>query len=183
MQKYYINREDALLLVIDIQEKLLPVISNGESVIQKNNILISTANLLNIPVVYTEHYAKGMGPTAEELKQNLSNAVKFDKIAFSACLEDGFLKYINETNRKKIIVTGTEAHVCVFQTIRDLLNRGYTVFVPIDAVGSRQDEIKNNALLLLKDMGAIISNTELIAFDLVKISGTPEFKEVLKLIK
>ncbi len=91
MDKFYIDKNEALLLVIDIQEKLLPVISNKETIIDKNNILISAANNLNIPVVYTEHYAKGIGPTVEKLKQNLSNAVKFDKVAFSACLEDGFL--------------------------------------------------------------------------------------------
>lgn len=183
MDKFYINRDEALLLVIDIQEKLLPVISNKEVITEKNNILISAANKLNIPIVYTEHYAKGIGPTVEDLKQNLTNAVKFDKVAFSACLEDGFLELIQETKRKKIIVTGTETHVCVFQTIRDLLNNGYQVFVPIDAVGSRQDIIKDNALSLLRDMGAVITNTELLVFDLVKISGTPEFREMLKLIK
>ncbi len=183
MDKFYINRNEALLLVIDIQEKLLPVISNQEGVTDKNNILISAANILNIPVVYTEHYAKGIGPTVKKLKQNLNNAVKFDKVAFSACSEDGFLELISETKRKKIIVTGTEAHVCVFQTIRDLLNNGYDVFVPIDAVGSREDVKKDNSLSLLRDMGAIITNTELILFDLVKISGTPEFKEILKLVK
>ena len=183
MDKFYIDRNEALLLVIDIQEKLLPVISNNEVITDKNNILIAAANKLNIPVVYTEHYAKGIGPTVEQLKQNLSNAVKFDKVAFSACLEDGFLELISKTKRKKIIVTGTEAHVCVFQTIRDLLNNGYDVFVPIDAVGSREDVIKDNALSLLRDMGAVITNTELIVFDLVKISGTPEFKEILKLVK
>ena len=183
MDKFYIDRNEALLLVIDIQEKLLPVISNKEGITDKNNILISAANKLNIPIVYTEHYAKGIGPTVEKLKQNLSNAVKFDKVAFSACLEDGFLELISETKRKKIIVTGTEAHACVFQTIRDLLNNGYDVFVPIDAVGSREDVIKDNALSLLRDMGAVITNTELLVFDLVKISGTPEFKEILKLVK
>lgn len=183
MDKFYIDRNEALLLVIDIQEKLLPVISNNEVITDKNNILIAAANKLNIPIVYTEHYAKGIGPTVEKLNENLSNAVKFDKVAFSACLEDGFLELISETKRKKIIVTGTEAHVCVFQTIRDLLNNGYDVFVPIDAVGSREDVIKDNALSLLRDMGAVITNTELIVFDLVKISGTPEFKEILKLVK
>ena len=183
MEKIYINRNEALLLVIDIQEKLLPVISNKEVLVDKNNILISVASKLNIPVVYTEHYAKGIGPTVEKLKQNLNNAVKFDKVAFSACLENEFLELISETKRKKIIVTGTEAHVCVFQTIRDLLSNGYHVFVPIDAVGSRDDLIKDNALSLLRDMGAVITNAELIVFDLVKMSGTPEFKEILKLVK
>ena len=183
MEKFNLKREDALLLVIDIQEKLLPVIHNKEEVVNNNNILISTAKKLNLPIIYTEHYAKGIGPTVDKLKENLDTARKFDKVAFSACIEEGFLDLIKETNRKQIIVTGTETHVCVFQTIRDLLNNGYRVFVPIDAVGSRLEEIKNNALELLRDMGAVITNTELIAFDLVKISGSPEFKEILKLVK
>ncbi len=183
MEKFYLNREDTLLLVIDVQEKLLPVISRKEELVNNNESLIQVANMLNIPIIYTEHYAKGIGPTVEDLKQHFSNAIKFDKVAFSACLEDGFLDLISETKKKKIIVTGTETHVCVFQTIRDLLKNGYEIFVPIDAVGSRQDEIKNNALDLLRDMGAVITSTELITFDLTKISGTPEFREVLKLIK
>lgn len=183
MDKFYINREEALLLIIDIQEKLLPSINKGDSVIDKNDILISTANNLNIPIIYTEQYPSGIGPTVEKLKKNLNNAVKFEKMTFSACLEDGFLEHLKKANKKKIIVTGTETHVCVLQTIRDLLNNGYMVFVPIDAVGSRQEEIKNNALSLIRDMGAVISNTESIAFDLIQKSGTPEFKQVLKLIK
>ncbi|HHZ02114.1 MAG TPA: isochorismatase family protein [Tissierellia bacterium] len=183
MDKFYLDREETLLLVIDIQEKLLPVISNKEDLVEKNNILISTAKKLNIPIIYTEHYAKGIGPTVEKLKENLEGATKFDKKAFSACIEEGFLELISETKRKKIIVTGTETHVCVFQTIRDLLKNGYTVHVPFDAVGSRVEEVKNNALELLRDMGAVITNTELVVFDLVKISGTPEFKEILKLVK
>lgn len=183
MDKFYINKDEALLLVIDIQEKLLPAIDNGENVINKNDTLISIANNLSIPIVYTEQYPKGIGPTVEKLKGNLNKAAKFEKMTFSACLEDGFLEHIKSAGRKKIIVTGTETHVCVFQTIRDLLNNGYHVFVPIDAVGSRLKETKENALSLLRDMGAVITNTELIAFDLIKKSGTPEFKEVLKLVK
>lgn len=183
MDKFYLDREDALLLVIDIQEKLLPVINDGENVIKQNDILINVANKLNIPIIYTEHYAKGVGPTVEKLKSNLDKAVEFHKISFSACREEGFLDLIKKTNRKKIIVTGTETHVCVFQTLRDLLKEGYMVFVPVDAVGSRTVVDKESGLALIKDMGAVLTNTELITFDLVKVAGTPEFKEMLKLVK
>lgn len=183
MDKFYLDRKDTLLLVIDMQEKLLPVISNKESLIKQNDILINAANNLDIPIIYTEHYAKGLGPIVEELKGNLDKAIEFHKVAFSACIEDGFLDLVKERKRKKIIVTGAETHVCVFQTVRDLLNEGYMVYVPVDAVGSRKDQDKDSGLSLMKEMGAVLTNTELIAFDLVKISGTPEFKEMLKIIK
>jgi len=182
MNKYYLNKEEAVLVIIDIQEKLVPVMSQGEKVIKNTNVLISTAHNMEIPIIVTEQYPKGLGNTVPQLDVNLEGAMKFDKNTFSGCIE-GVLDYLNKTGRKKVIITGMETHVCVFQSVRDLLKQGYYVFVAADAVCSRADENYNNALSLMREMGAVISNTETILFDLLKEAGTPQFKILSKLIK
>jgi nicotinamidase-related amidase len=182
MEKYYLNKEEAVLLIIDIQEKLMPAIKNSEMIIDRNKILAETAKTMNMPILVTEQYPKGLGSTVSELEEGLDGAVKYEKATFTGCSKE-LLEYLQETNRKKIIVTGTETHVCVYQTVRDLLNEGYFVFLVEDAVGSRTKENYDNSISLMRDMGAVISNTETIVFDLLKKSGTVEFKALMKLIK
>nr|WP_312578630.1 hydrolase [Sedimentibacter sp.] len=182
MEKYYLDKEDAILLVIDIQEKLMPAINNGDDIIGKTGVLIETAKTMDIPIIVTEQYPKGLGSTVRELDEKLENAQKYSKMAFTSCSKE-LLNYIKGTKRKKIIITGAEAHVCVFQTARDLLKEGYFVFLVKDGVGSRTKENYDNAISLMSEMGALITNTETIVFDLLKESGTPEFKTLMKLIK
>lgn len=182
LNKFTLEREDTLLLIIDIQEKLVPVIANKEEVVKNTGVLIETAKEMNIPIIVTEQYPKGIGPTVSELEESLPVVEKFEKLNFSACTNK-IMDAIKKTNKKKIIIVGIETHVCVIQTARDLLGDKYQVFVPIDGVGSRTKENKQNGLDLMKDMGAVITNTETIIFDLMKKSGTPEFKLLSKLIK
>lgn len=182
MEKYYLNKEEAVLLIIDIQEKLMPAIKNSEMIIDRNKILVETAKNMDMPILVTEQYPKGLGVTVNELEECLDSAVKYEKTTFTSCSNE-LLEYLKEINRKKIIVTGVETHVCVYQTVRDLLNEGYFVFLVEDAVGSRTMENYNNSISLMRDMGAVISNTETIVFDLLKKSGTEEFKTLMKLIK
>jgi nicotinamidase-related amidase len=182
MEKYYLNKDEAVLLVIDIQERMLPVIDKADKVGQKNEVLIEAAKLLGVPIVVTEHNADGLGHTVDQLSSKMTEAKVFHKTTFSACNKE-FLAYLNETKRNKIIVTGTETHVCVFQTVRSLLDNGFSVFLVADAVGSRTEMNLANAVSQMKDMGAVITNTETAVFDLLKESGTPEFKALLKLIK
>lgn len=182
MDKYTLNRENTLLLIIDIQERLAPVVRQEKEVIENNKILIKTANTLNIPIIVTEQYPKGLGPTVREVKDSLQDAKIFEKISFTACTEE-VMESLEGHGRKKIIITGMETHVCVFQTARDLLDKGYQVFLVADGVSSRTKENYKNSLELMRDMGALISNTETIVFDLLKKAGTPEFKALSKLIK
>jgi len=182
MEKYYLNREEAILLIIDIQEKLIPAINKSEKIISNNKILVATSKNMGIPVVVTEQYPKGLGKTVEELDKDLEDAVKFSKMVFSSCSSE-VLDHLQNSKRKKVIITGAEAHVCVFQTVRDLLKLGYHVFVAEDSVGSRTKENCDNAIALMREMGAVITNTESIVFDLLKEAGTPEFKTLSKLIK
>lgn len=182
MDKYYLNKEDAVLIIIDIQERLVPAMSGGERSVKNTNVLIAAAESMGIPVIVTEQYPKGLGCTVPQIEENLGKAVKFEKTAFSGCI-DGVRDHLNKTNRKKVIITGMETHVCVFQSVRDLLKQGYYVFVAADAVCSRTEENYSNALSLMREMGAVISNTETILFDLLKEAGTPQFKALSKLIK
>ncbi|NLJ99296.1 MAG: hydrolase [Tissierellia bacterium] len=182
MDKFTLCREESLLLIIDIQERLAPAMKYEDKVIKNTNVLVSTANEMDIPIVVTEQYPKGLGPTVPEINDELNDAQRFEKILFSACT-DQVIKALNKEQRKKIIVVGMETHVCVFQTVRDLLELGYEVFVVCDGVSSRFEENHRNGLDLMKDMGAVISNTETILFDLLKKAGTPEFKVLSRLIK
>lgn len=182
MNKYYLNKEEAVLLIIDIQERMLPVINKADNVAQRNEVLIEAAKLLGLPIIVTEHNAEGLGHTVDQLIQKMPEAKVFHKNTFSACNKE-FLNNLNNLKRNKIIVTGTETHVCVYQTVRSLLDNGFSVFLVEDAVGSRAEMTLNNAISQMRDMGAVITNTETAVFDLLKESGTPEFKALLKLIK
>ena len=182
MEKYYLNKEEAVLLIIDIQERMLPAIDKVDKVLQRNEVLVEAAKLLGVPIIVTEHNAEGLGHTVNQLSSKMTEAKVFNKNTFSACNKE-FLDNLNNLKRKKIIVTGTETHVCVYQTVRSLLDNGFSVFLVEDAVGSRAEMTLINAIKQMKEMGAVITNTETAVFDLLKESGTPEFKALLKLIK
>ena len=176
------NQEDSILVVIDIQEKLVPAMKLGEQVIKNTYILIATARKLGIPVIATEQYSKGLGRTIPALSNHIDQAAVFEKITFSGCTPE-IIAEIKIYGRKKIIITGMETHVCVFQTVRDLLALDFEVFIAGDAVCSRTEENYRNALSLMTAMGAVVTNTETVFFDLLKEASTPEFKDLSRLIK
>lgn len=182
MDKFTLTSKESVLMVIDIQERLVPAMPNGQKVIQNTNTLITVSSKLDIPVMVTEQYPKGLKKTVPEICNNIEGTPFYEKITFSGCTNevDNTLKQLG---KKKIIITGMESHVCVFQTVRDLLSQGYQVFVVGDAVCSRTQENYLNGLSLMKEMGAVITNTETVFFDLMKQAGTPLFKELSKLIK
>ena len=182
MNKFTLLKEESLLLIIDIQEKLAPAMKYGKEVIQNTNVLISAAEEMNMPIIVTEQYPKGLGQTVTEINDRLEDALKFEKTMFSACTDE-VATALEAEGKKKIIITGMETHVCVFQTARDLIGLGYDVFIVSDGVSSRTKENYRNGLDLIRDMGGVVINTETILFDLMKKAGTPEFKVLSKLIK
>lgn len=182
MDKYVLNKEETVLMIIDIQERLVPVMKYREQVIKNTSSLISIAKELDIPLIVTEQYPKGLGNTVRTISSNFSENTIIEKISFTGFTEE-VREALSKTGRKRIIVTGMEAHVCVFQTVRDLLNHGYYVFLVSDAVCSRTKENYINGLSLMSEMGAVVTNTETVFFDLMKEAGTPEFKALSKLIK
>lgn len=182
MDKFTLNREETVLLVIDIQEKLVPVMDYKDQVINNNKILISAAQQMDFPVVATEQYPKGLGQTVPELLKLIDKDNIFAKNSFTA-YTDEVRDALKSLNKKKVLLTGMETHICVFQTARDLISDGYQVYLVKDAVASRTKNNFSNGLELIKSLGAAITNTETAVFDLLKISGTPEFKCMSKLIK
>lgn len=182
MDKFTLTAEESVLMVIDIQERLVPAMPDGQKVIQNTNTLITVSTKLDIPVVVTEQYPKGLKKTVPEICSNIEGTPFYEKITFSGCTNEVDTTLEN-FGKKKIIITGMETHVCVFQTVRDLLSQGYQVFIVGDAVCSRTRENYLNGLSLMKEMGAVITNTETVFFDLLKQAGTPLFKELSKLIK
>jgi len=182
LEEFTLDRENTVLLEIDIQDKLVPVMKYKDQVIRNAKILITAAREMNVPVIATEQYPKGLGRTVLELLSLMDEENIFSKNSFTA-YTDQVKAALQKRAKKKVVVTGMETHVCVFQTVRDLINDGYQVFVVKDAIASRTKSNYLNGLDLMQAMGAVITNTETVVFDLLKVSGTPEFKMMSKLIK
>jgi len=178
-----LRKDDTLLVIIDIQTKLLRVIFEKERLVLSCRKLIQAAKLLRIQMVMTEQYPQGMGPTDPQILKVLGDMKAIEKVSFSCCGIDDFNQKIASFGKKQIVVIGIEAHVCVLQTMHDLLHQGYFVCVPYDAVSSRKEDDYKNALDRMRQAGAVIGSVESCVFELLEKAGTPIFKEVSKLIK
>jgi nicotinamidase-related amidase len=172
---------DTGLLVIDVQEKLIPKIQAADIVVQNTAFLIDAAHLLQMPVQATEQYPKGLGPTVPELAQRVP--VRPDKVAFSCCAIPAVVENFRREARPKVVLAGIETHVCVQQTALDLLARGFQVFVSVDAVGSRYAIDHEMALRRMEKAGAILTTTETCVFEWVGGAGHPQFKQISKLVQ
>jgi len=179
-----IGRGESRLLIVDVQEKLMPAIPVRESLIANCRKLIEAANLFDVPVSATEQYAKGLGPTVPQLRELLDGVPIPDKVCFSAaeCLGWGTAAE-HPDGPFQIVVAGIEAHVCVLQTVLDLLSSGYQVFVPADALASRSKLDWKIALRRMAASGAIIATTESLMFEWCATAGSYEFKQLSRLIK
>jgi nicotinamidase-related amidase len=178
-----LRKDDTLLVIVDIQTKLLNVIFEKERLISSCRKLIQAAKILEIPMLMTEQYPKGMGPTDPEILKLVEDLKAIEKIHFSCCGADEFKKRIKSFNKKQIVVMGIEAHVCVLQTVHDLLHQGYFVYVPYDATSSRKESDYRNALDRMRQAKAVIGSVESAIFELLEKAGTPVFKEISKIIK
>jgi isochorismate hydrolase len=172
------------LLLIDIQDRLLPAMSTPDQVIAKSQILLQAVETLGIPITISEQYPKGLGYTVAALQTN--TATTFEKLSFS-CWRDDALKshFINlhESSRPLVIVAGIEAHVCVMQTCIDLANAGFGVFAVADAISSRKPESAALAFERMRANDVQVVNTEMVVFELLGKAGTPEFKALSGLIR
>jgi nicotinamidase-related amidase len=170
-----LDRGDAALIVVDVQEGFRPYASFAE-VAAATNKLVQAARILDVPTIVSEQYPKGLGHTAPEV--GLEDEQPIEKTVFSAARADGF----DLAGRAQAIVCGIETHVCVSQTVHDLLARGVEVHVPADAVGSRHEVDYERGLERLQRAGAVVTTVEADLFELLQRAGTPEFKAVQKLI-
>ena len=176
-----LSRDDARLLIVDVQEKLIPHIAGAAEMIDRCRRLIRAARLLGVPVAATEQYPQGLGGTVPELRELLDPPP--EKLRFSSAEVLGWAPAGEQDNgRDKVIVAGIEAHVCVQQTVLDLMTLGYRVYVPADAVASRNRFDWEFALRRMADSGAVITTTEAVLFELCEIAGTPDFQEIRRLV-
>ncbi|MGN0018998.1 MAG: hydrolase [Candidatus Gastranaerophilaceae bacterium] len=178
-----LNQNDCLLILIDIQEKLVAMLEKN-TVVKQSTILLKAANILNIPSIVTEQYPQGLGSTVDYLQEQIKDKNEiFEKTAFSAVKDDGFLDKVKSYGKKQIIIGGIESHICVHQTVADLLENGFEVYVVKDACASRKKDNFKNAIRLMRQNGAKIADTEIVLFELLKTSKHPNFKEIQALIK
>lgn len=172
---------DTALLVVDIQEKLVPAIGDHERVVFNTRRLIDGANVLGIPVIATEQYPKGLGPTVSPLAERLGTIPSKLTFSSSGCPE--IFTKLQDKGIHKILVTGIETHVCVQQTVLDLLNDGWRVYLAVDATGSRHPLDRETALRRMDSSGAVLTTTEAALFEWCQVAGTPEFKEISRLVR
>ena len=176
--------ENSIVVLIDIQDRLVGMLNKKEPVVKASSTLLCAANIMNIPIVLTEQYPQGLGKTVPALTVDMTeNSVLIEKTSFSAVQTPEFIEKIRSFGKKNIIIGGIETHICVYQTVADLIKEGFNVVVAKDACASRSTDCFKTGLVLMKDLGAQISNVETILFELLKNSKNPYFKPVQALIK
>jgi len=171
------------LIIIDIQEKLTQLMYRKESLLENAQKLIKGIQVLEIPIIVTEQYPKGLGPTIPEIAALFPDFKPLPKVAFSCCGDEGFQRELLAVDRRQILICGIETHVCVYQTTVDLLASGYEVEVVADVVSSRIDENREIALQRMRDEGAGITSVEMALFELMRVAEGPKFKEVSRIVK
>jgi nicotinamidase-related amidase len=175
--------EQTGLLIIDIQERILPVINNYQLVVENTLKLIKGFKVLGLPIYFTEQYPKGLGPTTRSILDELGDLKPFNKMSFSCSGAGALFGEFQKKNLSQIVVCGIEAHVCVQQTVLDLVENNFQVNLAADAVSSRKEMDYRTAVERMRDHGAEITTTESILFELLNVCGTPQFKEISKLVK
>ena len=183
-----LSRSRAALLVVDIQDRLLPVMQPdaAERLLRNTVLLIQAADQLGLPIVVSQQYPRGLGPTVASIEAALATAKavhRFDKLEFSTAAAPEFAALAPRLARDQWIVCGMETHVCVFQTARDLVARGYATHVCADAVASRTAQNREIGLGLMQTAGAIISSAEACVFDLLGRAGSDDFRVLSRALK
>ncbi len=175
--------EKTALLIIDIQERILPVISNYQRIVDNTLKLIKGFKVMSLPIYFTEQYPKGLGPTVSSITEELGDLKPFDKMSFSCSGAGDLFEEFKKKNLSQIVVCGIESHVCVQQTVLDLIENGFQVNLAADAVSSRKEIDYSTSLERMRDQGAEITTTESILFELLNVCGTPQFKDISKIVK
>ncbi|MDZ4744813.1 MAG: isochorismatase family protein [bacterium] len=173
----------SIALVVDIQERLFPLIHNNEALAVRCAMLIRGLRILDVPLVVTEQYSKGLGKTIAPISEAVADATRIEKITFSCCGADEVEARILAMARHQVIVFGIEAHVCVLQTVLDLRQQGQAAIVVEDCISSRRENDKRIAIERMRDVGAIITTAESLLFELMQRADIATFKEISNLVK
>lgn len=177
------RRDDTAVLVVDYQEKLIPAIYNKETLIPRTRMLLEGLQVLGIPVIISEQYPRGLGATVPEIREVVGDTKAYPKGSFSCWDDEGIQQAIKATGCKNILVCGTETHICVLESAIDMVADGYQVMLVEDCVGSRFPHDTEIGLRRAEQEGVRLSTAETVLFELTRVSGTPEFKAISKLIK
>jgi nicotinamidase-related amidase len=178
-----ITPKETLLLVIDIQGKLAKTVFQSDRLISNVSKLIRACKLLGVPVIHSEQYPKGLGHTIDELGELIGERTPFEKLSFSCCGSDEFMKHMRSLGRNDILVVGMETHVCVYQTCVDLLEFGYNVHLVTDGVSSRSEENRQLGIRCIEKAGAALTSTEMAIFELLRVAEGDTFKAISKIVK
>jgi len=186
MSLEFLNPKHCALMVVDIQDRLMRVISGQDAVLRNSVLLLKTAKTLDLPIVATTQYVARIGELLPEIMAELGEAVSpMDKLEFGCFNNPTIARAVSELPREidTLIVCGVETHICVYQTVLGALRLGYKVWVPEDAVSSRAEGNWRSGLARLREIGAVVANTELVIYELLRQAGTPEFKALLPFLK
>jgi nicotinamidase-related amidase len=178
-----LDRTSTCLLIVDIQDRLLPQIFEKERLVREAARLIQGVTVLQVPIFVTEQYRKGLGLTVPEIASLVKEFSPIEKETFSACGADGLVQNLKSHNIRDVLLCGMESHICILNTCLDLLTDGFNVFVIADAISARNPENTRLALERMRNAGAVIASTEMVLFELLGRAATNEFKEILKLVK
>jgi nicotinamidase-related amidase len=178
-----LEKHRLVLVVIDLQERFRDLIHDAPMVLKGSGRLIRACRELDLPILLTEHYSRGLGATMTEIRTLLPGVKPLEKIAFSCYGDAGFRERLNGLNRDQIILCGIETHVCVYQTARDLMDRGKQVAVAADAVGSRLARDREIGMQHMRRIGVQIMNVEMILFEMLREAQTADFKAIAPILK
>jgi nicotinamidase-related amidase len=175
--------DNTALLLIDFQERLFPVMQDKEKLLNNVVKLTKGAVALELPIIVTEQYPKGLGPTIPEIKGLIPDLKPVEKVCFSCCDEPAFMERLGGLKRKQVLVAGIEAHICVYQTAAALAKAGYQVEVVADGIASREADNRAVALSRLGMMGILPTSVEMALFELLKIAKGDKFKQISAIVK
>jgi len=176
-----VKPSDCVLLVIDVQDRIIDTIAGHEATVENIKALIRATQVLNVPFIATQQ--ENLGEIVPELKDLLANSPKFRKLSFSCCGDSVFMKKLGEARRKTVITCGIETHICVLQTVLDLLRLGYLVLVVRDGTSSHALIDAETALERMRRAGAMIGTTEAVIYELTERAGTEQFRKILEIVK
>ncbi len=178
-----LHKEEAVLVLIDIQGKLAQIVDESDFVVNNIANVVQGAKLLQVPILWLEQYPKGLGPTDERIAMHLTDQQPIEKITFSAYDTEAFVQALEQTGRKKVLLAGIETHICVYQTAAHLLANGYEVEVLADCVSSRTAGNREVGIQKMLQLGATITSVEMALFEMQQVAKGDAFKAISKLVK
>jgi len=182
-QPYMLATDDTVLLIVDVQGKLAHLMHEKDILVDNIRKTIKGAQVLEIPIIVTEQYPEGLGSTIPEVAGLFENPDTISKTSFSCCGDGRFMQILNDLHPENVLVAGIETHVCVYQTVRDLLKANYAVQIIADAVSSRTKFNKQIGLKKIIKAGAEITSVETVLFEMLREAGGEKFKKILEIVK